>query len=181
MVTQCHQLNLQTNLQISSKIKYSKSKNSFTNKTSKIFTIENAQNLLAFNHLKKSEIFSINNNLNPNTCIMYPYSTKCLLKFKNTILDTINVIANQSLTKVTFLEHWKLASIRPLIKGQNLETKFMKCRCISKLSFLSQIIKRWLKHSYRTFSMTNLSYQNIKVLIDNLFCGNCAVKHYWQH
>ena len=57
---------------------------------------------------------------------MDPFNTSFLLKFKNTILDSITTIVNQSLTTGTFLEGWKIASVRPIIKGLNLDTELKK-------------------------------------------------------
>ena len=155
MKIQCHPLSLhmiyQTNLQISSEIKYKKSnfiwmllksKNSFFKAQIHInHTIGNVQNsLVCFPW--KNEILSIIKNMNPTPCIMYPCNARFLLKFKNTILDSITTIFNQSLTTETFLEDWKIASVRPLMKGLNLSTELINYRSISKLSILSKIIDK---------------------------------------
>ena len=77
----------------------------------------------SFVPLEKDEILSIIKNMNPATCIMDPCNTRFLLKFKETILDAITIIVNQSLTTGTFLDDWKAAAVRPLIKGPNLDTE----------------------------------------------------------
>ena len=58
-----------------------------------------------------------------------------LLKFRETILEYITTIVNQSLTTGTFLEDWKIAIVRPLIKGPNLDTELINYRHISNLFF----------------------------------------------
>ena len=73
--------------------------------------------------LEKDEILSIIIKMNPTTFIMASCNTRFLLKFKETILDAITTIVNQSLTTGTFLDDWKVASVRPLIKGPDLDTK----------------------------------------------------------
>ena len=79
--------------------------------------------------------------MNPTTCIIDPCNTRFLLRFKEAILDAITMIVNQSLTMGEFLDDWKMAIVRPLIKGTNLDTKLKNYRPISNLSFLSKIIE----------------------------------------
>ena len=80
--------------------------------------------------------------MNPTTCIIGPCNTTFLLKFKETILDANTTIANQSLTTGEFLDEWKIAAVRPLIKGPNLDSELKNYRPISNLSFLSKIIEK---------------------------------------
>ena len=106
-------------------------------------TIGNVQNSLALFLLKKkNEILSIIKKMNPTICIMGPCNTRLLLKFKGIILDSITTIVNQSITSGTFLEDWKIASVRPLIKGLNLDTELINYRPISNLCFLPKIIEK---------------------------------------
>ena len=69
-----------------------------------------------------------------------PCDTKFLLRFKDTLVDPITMIVNQSLTSGEFLDNWKMAIVRPLIKGQNLDTELKNYRPISNLSYLSKIM-----------------------------------------
>ena len=85
----------------------------------------------------KKEICSIIENMNPTSCMTDPCNTRFLLMFKETIPDTITMIVNQSLTTGEFLDDWKMAIVRPLIKGPNLDTKLNNYRPISNMSFLS--------------------------------------------
>ena len=102
----------------------------------------NAQNSLVSCLWKKDEILNIIKNMNPTTCISDSCNTRFLLKFKETILDAITTIVNQSLTTGEFLDDWKMAMVRPLIKGTNLDTELKNYRPISNLSFLSKIIEK---------------------------------------
>ena len=77
--------------------------------------------------------------MNPTTCIMDPCNTRFLLKFKETILDAITTTVNQSLTTGTFLDNWKVASVKLLIKGPNLDIELKNYRPIRNLSVLSKI------------------------------------------
>ena len=92
--------------------------------------------------LERDEILNIIKNINPTTCIIDPCNTRFLLKFKETILDAITTIVNQSLTTGEFLDDWKVAAVRPLIKGPNLDTDLKNYRPICNLSFLSKIIEK---------------------------------------
>ena len=80
--------------------------------------------------------------MNPTTYIIDPCNTRFLLKFKETILDAITTIVNQSLTTGEFLDDWKVAAVRPLIKTPNLDIELKNYRPISNLSFLSNIIEK---------------------------------------
>ena len=92
--------------------------------------------------LDKGEILNIMKNMNPTTCIMDPCNTKFLLKFKETILDAITTMINQSLTTGEFLDDWKVAAVRPLIKGPHMDIELKNYRPISNLSFLSKITEK---------------------------------------
>ena len=76
--------------------------------------------------------------MTPTTSTMNPCNTRFLLKFKDTILDSITTIVNQSLTTGTFLEDWNISSVRLLIKGLNLDTELINYRPISNISFFIQ-------------------------------------------
>ena len=52
------------------------------------------------------------------------------------------MIVNQSLTSGEFLDNWKMAIVRPLIKGPNLDTELKNYRPISNLSFLLKIVEK---------------------------------------
>ena len=80
--------------------------------------------------------------MKPTTCIIDPCNMRFLLKFKETILDAITTIVNQALKTGVFLDDWKMAVVRPLIKGTNLDTELENYRPISNPSFLSKIIQK---------------------------------------
>ena len=54
---------------------------------------------------------------------MDPCNTQFLLKFKETIVDAITTMINQSLTTGELLDGWKLAAVKPLIRGPNMDTE----------------------------------------------------------
>ena len=73
---------------------------------------------------------------------MDPCNTQFLLKFKETIVDTITTMINLSLTTGEFLDDWKVAAVRPLITGPNMDTEPKNYRPIRNLSFLSKITEK---------------------------------------
>ena len=96
----------------------------------------------SFLPMDREEILNIIKKMNPTTSMMDPCNTRFLLKFKEIIADAITTITNQSLTMGNFLDDWKVAAVRPLIKGQNMSTELKKYRPISNLSFLSKVIEK---------------------------------------
>ena len=123
----------------------------------------------AFLPLDREEILDIIGNMNPTMSIMDPCNTRFLLKFKEIIVDTITTITNQSLTTGEFLDDWKVAAVRPLIKDANIGTEFKNYRPISNLSFLSKDNrKRQPKYNCKSTLMNIHYYPTTKVHIDSI-------------
>ena len=113
---------------------------------------------------------------------MDPCNTGFLLKFKEILVDAITTITNQSLTTGQFLDDWKVAAVRPLIKDANIRTEFKNYRPISNLSFLSKIIEKAAqvqlqKALWWTFPTT----QPPKCIQTASLNWNNSTKHVWQH
>ena len=73
---------------------------------------------------------------------MDPCNTKFLMKFKDTLIGTITKIINVSLTTGQYLDEWKIAVVRPLTEGPNLDTEYKNYCPISNLSFMSKLIEK---------------------------------------
>ena len=67
--------------------------------------------ITSFWPLEKKEICNIIENMSPTTCMTDLCNTRFLLRFKETILDAITMIVNQSLTTREFLDNWKMAIV----------------------------------------------------------------------
>ena len=91
------------------------------------------------------------------TCAMDPCNTKFLMKFKDTLIGTITKIINISLTTEQYLDEWKIAAVRPLIKGPNLGTDYNNYCSISSLSFMSKLIEK----AAQIQLMTHFTEQNL--------------------
>ena len=122
--------------------KIEKIREQFQNQGTKKKYSKKCTKMTRFQLLDKKEICNIIKNMNPTTCMTDPCDTKFLLRFKETILDAITMIENQSLTTGEFLDDWKMAIVRPLIKGPDLDTELKNYRPISNLSFLSKIVEK---------------------------------------
>ena len=133
----------------------------------KSHTTGNAVKFTGFLPLERDEILNIIKNMNPTTCIIDPCNTRFLLKFKETILDAITTIVNQSLTTGEFLDDWKVAAVRPLIKGPNMDTELKNYRPISNLSFLSKIIEKAAQSQLQKHFNQQSYYPTTRVHIDN--------------
>ena len=91
------------------------------------------------------------------TCEMDACNTKFLMKFKDTLIGTITKIINVSLTTGQYLDEWKIAVVRPLIKGPNLDTEYQNYCPISNLSFMSKLIEK----AAQTQLMTHFTEHNL--------------------
>ena len=58
-------------------------------------------------------------------------NTKFLLKFLDTILNTLTKIVNLSIAQGIFRQEWKLATVQPLIKSRKLDTSLKNYRPIN--------------------------------------------------
>ena len=122
--------------------KIQKIREQFHNQSTKGKYSRKCSKVTSFQPLEKKEICNIIENMNPTTCMTDPCDIRFLLKFKEMIMDAITVIVNQSITTGEFLDNWKMAIVRPLIKGPNLDTELKNYRPISNLPFLSKIVKK---------------------------------------
>ena len=122
----------------------------------------------AFLPMDREEILNIIKKMNPTTSIMDPCNTRFLLKFKEIIADAITTITNQSLTTGKFLDDWKVAELRPLIKDPNMGTELKNYRPIRNLSFLSKIIEKAAQVQLQSTLTGSPYYPTTKVHIDNI-------------
>ena len=122
--------------------KIQKIREQFHNQSTKGRYTRKCSKITSFRPLDKKEICNIIENMNPTTCMTDPCDTRFPLSFKEIIIDAITMIVNQSLTTGEFLGDWKMAIVRPLIKGPNLDTELKNYRPISNLSFLSKIVEK---------------------------------------
>ena len=90
-----------------------------------------------FKPLTEEQVLNLIQHMHHTTCKMDQCNTKFLMKFKDTLAGTITKIINISLPTWRYLdEWWKIAVVRPLIKGPNLDTDYKNYCPISNPSFM---------------------------------------------
>ena len=156
-----------------------------------IYTPPNSQcaSFKRFRPVSTEELLLTIKSMRPTTFRMDPCNTKCLLKFTDTILDTLMKIVNLSITQGIFLPEWKLATVQPLIKSTKLDTSLQNYRPISNLTFISKLIEKIILQQLNThFQNNNIlpEYQSaywkhhstetaILNICDNIFCKTWKV------
>ena len=123
--------------------------------------------LLNFKPLTEHQVLNVINQMHYTTCEMDPCNTKFLMKFKDTLIGTITKIINVSLTTGKYLDEWKVAVVRPLIKGPNLDMEYKNYCPISNLSFMAKLIEKAAQIQLMTPSQSTTYCQNIRMPIEN--------------
>ena len=113
--------------------------------------------LLNFKPLTEEQVLNLINQMHYTTCEMDLCNTKFLMKFNDTLIGTKTKIINVSLTKGHYLDEWKTALVRPLLKGPNLDNEYKKYHPISNLSFMSKLIEK----AAQTQLMTHFTEHNL--------------------
>ena len=112
--------------------------------------IRSCTKLLNFKPLTEEQVLDLINQMHYTTFAMDPCNTKFLMKFKDTLIGIIPKIINVSLTTGQCLDEWKIAVVRPLIKGPNLDIEFKNYHPISNLSFISKLTEKAAKTQLMT-------------------------------
>ena len=128
--------------------------------------------LLNFKPLTEEQELNLINQMPYTTCEMAPCNTKFLMKFKDTLIGTITKIINVSLTTGQYLDEWKIAVVRPLIKGPNLDIEYKNYCPISNLSFMSKLIEK----AAQTQLMTHFTEHNLLPKHQNAYRKNFSTK-----
>ena len=77
-----------------------------------------------FRPISDEETLKILNNMKKTTCDVDPCNMNFLMEFKGILLGTWTKIINKLLLSGYFLQSWKKAIIRPLIKSSKLHREF---------------------------------------------------------
>ena len=104
--------------------------------------IRSCTKLPDFKPLKEEQACTLIQHMHHTTCAKDPSNTKFLMKFKDTVIGTITKIINISQTTEQYLHEWKIAVVRPIIKGPNLGMDYKNYQPISNLLFMSKLIEK---------------------------------------
>ena len=96
----------------------------------------------SFAPMTSKQVQKIIMEMSSKSCEIDIIPTTILKKLLPKLLPVITHIVNLSLTNGSFLEDWKIAIVRPLLKKINAELIEKNYRPVSNLSFLSKIIER---------------------------------------
>ena len=75
------------------------------------------------------------------SCKLDPIPTKILKNNFEEFSNFLVVICNRSLSEGLFVDEWKMAILKPLLKKENLELINKNYRPVSNLSFLSELVE----------------------------------------
>ena len=109
------------------------------------------KNMTQFRPMSEEEILKILNNMKKTTCDVDPCNMNFLMEFRDVLLGTWTKIINKSLLSGHYLQSWKKAIIRPLIKSSKLQRELKNYRPISNLSFISKSIEKAALLQFSTF------------------------------
>jgi exonuclease III len=79
-----------------------------------------------FHSVSEEDVLSVIKKSKPTTCPTDPIPSKLVKQFSEVLLPTITAMVNKSLTAGVFMNEWKSAIIRPLLKKNGLESSFLK-------------------------------------------------------
>ena len=100
------------------------------------------ETLSSFRPLAEEEVESIVKSLSSKSCELDVIPTNLLKDILPSILPIITRLINTSLREGLYVETWKLAIVRPLLKKIGLELIDKNYRPVSNLTFLSKVLEK---------------------------------------
>ena len=98
--------------------------------------------LQEFKALEEKDVHRVIMSLRTKTCELDPVPTAIFKMLLPKILPLITKIVNLSLCQGKFIQDWKTAIVRPLLKKEGLQLIMSNFRPVSNLSFISKIIEK---------------------------------------
>ena len=96
----------------------------------------------AFKELREEDVKKLIRKMKTKSCELDILPTNILKEMLEDLLPTITKFINISLTKAIFIDKWKNALVRPLLKKAGMEL-ISKSYCpVCNLSFLSKLVER---------------------------------------
>ena len=105
--------------------------------------------------LSEEHVSIIIASLQTKSCELDPLPTKFLKGCVQPCLPLITKIVNTSLSSGTFVDNWKSAIVRPLIKKQGLDQINANYRPLSNLCFLSKVLEKAALEQFNKFCTEN--------------------------
>ena len=102
----------------------------------------NIQKLDTFKKPSTEDVRKLINKMKMKSCELDVLPTHILKEMLDYLLPTIIKIINMSLTQGIFIDKWKNALDRPLLKKKGVELILKSYQLVSNLSFLSKVVER---------------------------------------
>ena len=103
---------------------------------------QNVETMKSFRLLSEEEVELIIRGLSSKSCELDVIPTSLLKDILPSVLPIITRLINTSLKDGAFVETWKLAIVRPLLKKVGLELIDKNYRPVSNLTFLSKVLEK---------------------------------------
>ena len=88
------------------------------------------------------EVLSVIKSMAAKTCGSDPLPSSLFKDLAPHIIDTITELVNTSLTECIFVNNWKTAIIKPLLKKLGLELIAKNYHLVSNLPFMSKLVEK---------------------------------------
>jgi hypothetical protein len=109
-----------------------------------------------FEDISASDLRDIIVSSKPTTCPLDPVPTPLFLEVLDILLPCLTDIVNDSLKTGTFPSSYKTASVKPLLKKDNLDVNNLKnYRPVSNLSFVSKVIEKVIQRQLFQYLESN--------------------------
>ena len=116
---------------------------------------ENIPKLMEFNKPTQDKVKDIVMSMSTKSCELDCMPTSLLKEILPSILPVITKIISLSLEKGIFVDTWKTAIIRPLIKKSGLDLTCNNYRPVSNLTFLSKVLEKVVLSQFMEHCDTN--------------------------
>ena len=107
--------------------------------------------LSKFEPLSQVEAEKIITSLSVKSCELHCISTFLLKKILPSVLPVITRIVNLSIEQNVFVNTWKTAIVRPLLKKAGLDLTLSNYRPVSNLSFLSKVLEKAVLNQFMNY------------------------------
>ena len=98
--------------------------------------------LSKFSQMSAEDIMSIVRSMASKSCELDVVPTTLFKVILPHIINTLVKIINASIEQSVFVEKWKVAIVRPLLKKLDLDLIFKNYRSVSNLCFLSKVLEK---------------------------------------
>ena len=116
---------------------------------------ENIPKLIEFNKPTQDKVKDIIMSMSTKSCQLDCMPTSLLKEILPSILPVITKIISLSLEKGVFVDIWKSAIVRPLIKKSGLDLTCNNYRPVSNLTFLSKVLEKVVLRQFMEHCDTN--------------------------